>query len=333
MQTLVVMVRCLAQPRLVAIAMAGLMLFAGHAHVFAQNRDLRPAFGYVVWADATLVSDFNAAEGFGLPVARLRMRDRAGEGVGYFVQADFARSPALLDARIELALSDRVDLYAGLFKTPFSREYLTFLGEIPLLQRGAVVNTLATKRRVGVSLRLDSGNFRVYGGIFNGSNTDRSGVSDGLIAVARLERAGERWTIGGGLAAGKEDQVRLAPVDNSFTGDRIQFGADIEYASATTFFLAEIAAGRLSPDGPVGADDMSPWGVTLSGHQQIVGRHRAIARIDFLDPDVGNDEQLFVSLGYRYDVNALARILLVYRVDTDDLDTGSLTGRLQVAVR
>ena len=123
--------------RRAGLALAVLALLAGPPARAQDAPSLR--LGTLVQADAR-VGD--GPEGFALPAARLRATARA-EGLTLFAQADLARDPVLLDARLSLPVAGVLVVDTGLFKTPFSREFLTFRGALPLAERSRVVRALA----------------------------------------------------------------------------------------------------------------------------------------------------------------------------------------------
>jgi len=63
----------------------------------------------------------------------------------YFFQFDFTKSSAVLDAKLRYQYSTAFGIDAGLFKAPFSREYLTYAADIDFINRSQVVSTLAPK--------------------------------------------------------------------------------------------------------------------------------------------------------------------------------------------
>lgn len=110
--------------------------------------------GGLVQADAYLGRTGGPNDGFRARSARLRLGGQA-EGLSYVVQTDFTSSSPLLDAYVQLPLANRVRLRGGLFKTPYSAEFLTSRPRIRFAERARVVNALAPNRQAGVQLSGD----------------------------------------------------------------------------------------------------------------------------------------------------------------------------------
>lgn len=78
-------------------------------------------------------------------------------------------------------------LWFGQFKTPFSREYITSITAIETADRATVVDTLATKRDIGVMGDVAIGAWSTLAlGVFNGEGQNANGNRDStVLAIGR----------------------------------------------------------------------------------------------------------------------------------------------------
>jgi hypothetical protein len=133
-----------------------------------------------------------------------------------------AASVALRDAYIRWTRGD-FSVTAGQYKTPFSPEYITSITMIETADRSTVVDSLATKRDIGVMAQYSyRGYVTLSGGIFNGEGQNRIvNVDSSSLVVARVAvRPVGFLTLGTNAAA--------------YGGDSTRYGldADVEYRGA-----------------------------------------------------------------------------------------------------
>ena len=162
--------------------------------------------------------------------ARISAEGGLVAGFSYRIMAEYesggtastAASVSLRDAYIRWTRGD-FSVVAGQYKTPFSPEYITSITLIETADRSTVVDSLATKRDIGVMAQYSYRGYVVlYGGIFNGEgqnrivNVDSSSLVVGRVAVRPLGPI----TLGTNVAA--------------YGGDSTRYGldADIEYRGA-----------------------------------------------------------------------------------------------------
>lgn len=298
--------------------------------------------GGLVQADAVLGRD-SAPDGFRARSARLRLGGQA-QGVSYVVQTDFTSSSALLDAYVQLPLADRLRLRGGLFKTPYSAEFLAPRPSIRFAERARVVNALAPNRQAGVQLSGDltsaASDAQVTAtlGAFNGTRGLTTNDNDNLLYLARL--AGS-LPVGPGMldlgASGGysiDDDVTIPNTVTSYSGTRALFQADAEYETGRLLLSGEIHTANLEYDGPAvpELDSQSPFGYHATAGVNVAEEHQVLARLEGYDPDTlgpSPDDQLV--LGYNYDASSVFRVVVNYQASTEDLAEGFFTGRLQVA--
>ncbi|OZC01412.1 porin [Rubricoccus marinus] len=316
----------------------------------ADPYDVPPHVGYLLQADALSGPEVDP-DGFLLRTARLRFAGEASATARYFVQAELARGPAVLDARLAVRLGGPVELVAGLYKTPFSRELLTFRGALPAAERARAVRALAPGRQVGANLRVTGerggDTFRAEAGLFNG-NGGRTFANDGdgLLAVGRAEAALAvpvgTLRLGASAARGRDDAAPIPTLDPAFEGTRTVVGADLDLTTPRVYVLAEALAGRL--DGPGG--DRRPWGGALTATVEAFHHVRLVGRLDHFDPDAPeapherpgavdepHEAPNRVALGLDLEPQPHVRALVDYGFPTDDPAHGEVRLRLQLALR
>ncbi len=303
--------------------------------------------GGLVQADAVLGRD-GTTDGFRARSARLRLGGQAQE-VSYVVQTDFASSSSnspssLLDAFLQVPLADRLRLRGGLFKTPYSAEFLAPRPRIRFAERARVVNALAPNRQAGVQLSGDltpaASDAQVTAtlGAFNGTRGLSTNDNDNLLYLARLSGSlpAGSGTLDLGASGGYsiDDGVTIPntipDATESFSGTRALFQADAAYETERWLLSGELHAADLDPDGVEGT--RSPLGYQATAGVDVADGHQVLARMEGYDPDTPDsspDDQLV--LGYNYDASSVFRVVVNYQASTEDLAEGFVTGRLQVA--
>lgn len=278
-----------------------------------------------------------SGDGFRARSTRLRFGGQASD-LKYVVQTEFSSPSVLLDAFIQLPLTDRLRLTTGLFKAPFSAEILTGRPNLLLAERARVVNAVAPGRQVGATLSADlaSDRLTITGGAFNGVPGLRPDPNGNLLYTGRVDG---RVPIGDGqLKLGTNIAYRL---DNGtsvigrsdFTGRRLLYGADATFTLNRWLLEGEVDGAQLDPDG--NANTESPFGFYVTAGADVIENHQLLVRFDQYDPDQpgqGAPEDQ-VGIGYNYEPSSLLRFLVNYQAATDDLGDGFVTARIQVALR
>lgn len=192
--------------------------------------------------------------GFDLRTARIRATADAGI-TRAVLQTDVVRSPSVLDARLEFRPGHKLQVTAGLFKSPLSRSHLTSRSVLPLVERPIAVDALAPRRQVGVSLRVHPrmGRARLTVGAFNGNGrTVEPNDNDLFLYVGRLEaRAWDRDTevelaINGAYSI--DDRIALPGLSERFTGRRAVIGGDVSISRGRWEMIAEVLRTSLTPE-------------------------------------------------------------------------------------
>jgi hypothetical protein len=130
---------------------------------------------------------------FSINRARVSVEGYIGGGFGYRIQTEFAAPAAgvatvsVRDALVRWSKAG-FGIAAGQYKTPFSLEYITSIAAIETADRSSVVDSLATKRDIGVNVDYTAGNLGwVAVGVYNGSGQNRPSNADtALLVVGRV---------------------------------------------------------------------------------------------------------------------------------------------------
>lgn len=241
--------------------------------------------------------------GFVVANARLRVSGVLDSGFDYLIRFNVAETPGLLDAAAGYRLTPGLSLRGGLFKAPFSREFLTGAGAIDFVNRSQVVTALAPNRQVGAQLGGRTGIFEYAGGAFNGNQRQAAGNDNGDLmyvgrlsvfpAVATKDRPNDRLEIGVN-AARSEDAAAAVGVGflPSFAGTRSLMGADARLQRGPWLLAGEAITSRLAfAGGPTRTPEgfHATVGYTTSPRTQLLARWD-----DFRADGLAADQQLLI---------------------------------------
>ena len=300
-----------------------------------QDTRLKVGLGFLVQHQLNVTGNTSAARqlSFSFPTARLRLNSVWEGRIKLFMQADFVRSPSILDAQLTIPIVDNLELDAGLFKSPFSREFLLFPEDLPFAERSRVVQALAPNRQIGVALRLRllEDQLTLEAGAFNGNGAVlESNDNDQFMYTARLN-----WTrpfsVGGAQVgingAYSEDTLVDIPSIGFSNGERIVLGADGEIVTASWLVRVEFIAASFG----AGSVIDTAYGYTATVGYKLFGMHQFYAAFDVLDRGFGETEYGMVS--YKAYLTDILQVLANYRFALANPDLGYATLRLQVAFR
>lgn len=214
--------------------------------------------------------------------ARIRLEGALDGGFSYKLQTNHVGTSTLLDAQVAWSPEEEVTIAAGRFKTPFSRELLTYAGSIDFVDRSRVVTALAPNRQVGVQLagRLTELVTLTAGGFTGPTNAT---VDESLIGVVRLEAAGVdvgegTLAVATSFAGGREDAIGARQLGPAFTGDGILYGADARFESGPLLLAGEYLRGEWEPD--FGVLDVESEGLYLTAGYMIQEARQILLRWD-----------------------------------------------------
>lgn len=303
------------------------------------------SFGMLTQAVGAFYADSDdGRNGFSLGAARLSLRGTLDEGFSYVMQTDFTRTPVILDARVSYAFSPAFIVNAGMFKAPFSAEFLIPAANIDFVNRATVVNVLAPNRQIGVSVRgrLGGGRLGYRVGVFNGNGRDLGGNDDTAFLYAARLATTTSWN-GGRLELGANvahNETRLPGADLR----RLLGGADFRLTHGALLLAAEVITSDFELDAePASPVSIAPTGFYLTGGYMLVpDRHQLLVRLDHFDPDVATNfdpgigtKRTLVVLGYNFWPTRATEVQLNYLFPTGDdggLDQSFLLVNFQVAL-
>lgn len=243
-----------------------------------------------------------------VPEARLGIAGVLDQGFRYELQAHLVGSPSILDARVGWASGDAFAVDAGRFKTPFSREFLTYIGSTDFIDRARVVNALAPDRQLGVQLSgqvTDNVGWAV-GGFTGGAD---SGGGEPLLGVVRL--AASSIELGEGALAfsgqagfGQDGAIGSGFGGTGFRGDGLVLGFDGRYESGRLLLGAEYIRAEWDPS--IGADQDAE-GLFATAGWRLEEKHQVLARWDRYRGVVGEADDALM-LGYNVFPTQASRI-------------------------
>lgn len=279
--------------------------------------------------------------GFSVGNARLQVKGEIDNSFGYQLQTNFIKSPALLDANMYYNFSPQFFVKAGLFKTPFSGEFLTGAAAIDFVNRSTVVNQLAPNRQIGLQL---GGNFsenrlRYNIGVFNGNGFNTNQNSDEqFLFVGRLEtriptERGSENKILFGVNASYEQKDRAAPSGNlrsTFRGQQVLAGSDIRIMHEGWMFSSEIIYSWLESSLNIRSN---PFGYHATAGYYVTPKAQFLVRWDrFENDNLGfpNDSEKLLA-GLNYFPSSFSEIQLNYIYPTDrDIKFSQILLNLQI---
>ena len=304
------------------------------ASLHAQARlDVRPGFLlqelFYYYPDG----DSGNQVGFRLPTARLRLDSSWEQKYRFFIQVDFVRPITVLDAFATVPVNEYVDIQAGLFKSPFSREFLLFPEDVPFIERSRVVQALVPNRQIGVSLlvHLLENRLTLEGGVFNGNNASLEGNDNGHFMVAgrmnwmaKLPDGSVQVGVNGAYS---EDANLRLPVVGISNGERIIMGADAEIMFERWFARGEFIAASFGN----GSSIDTAYGYVGTLGVKVFDTHHLHASYDVYDPGADVGEHAVFS--YKLYLGEAVTLLANYRLPLDEPRRSEFVLRLQFAVR
>lgn len=255
--------------------------------------------------------------GFNISNFRLSLRGELDRGFAYFVQANFIASPAILDARLSYRLSPRFSLDAGLFKVPFSKEFLTTADAIDFVNRSQVVSALAPGRDIGVQLRgeLAGPGLTAAVGGFNGNRKEANNNDNGeFLYAGRLTLAPNSGGLVLGVNAAYSRDRAATVVGESFSGKRFLAGGDIRWQDGPVLLAGEYIYASLKSSGA----EINPAGFHATVGYMVAKNQQLLFRFDSFRPDAPAADSDLVIFGYNLWPTSLTEVQINYSVNPDD---------------
>ena len=169
------------------------------ANVWPQEKKEAPAvtaskaFKLSGYTHILYVTQDEGVDSFSIKRARLSFAGELLKNVRFKLQIDAVKSPVLVDAQLDFALSPSASFRFGQFKVPFSQESLLSAAEIDTINRSQPVTKLSPGQDIGSSGR-DIGAI-LYGkysiveyslGFFNGAGINKTDTNEQKDLAARF---------------------------------------------------------------------------------------------------------------------------------------------------
>ena len=242
--------------------------------------------------------------GFELTNLRLKLSGKFDKGIGYAVQTSFTRSPSILDARIYYELDKSFIIDAGLYKAPFSREFLISTPYTDFVNRAQLV-ALVPNRQIGVTARgLIPGTQLTYSaGVFNGNRYSSSGNDNNdMMYIGRLsfnpkisQNKGDKLEIAVNVAQSNDKNVNISPINNAFEGKRFLLGGDTRLEYDKLMLSGEIVYAKLDP---ADAEEFEPFSYQATIGYMTTDKMQVLLRLDSfkMNESVDASEQVILGL-------------------------------------
>ena len=241
--------------------------------------------------------------GFELTNLRLKLSGKFDKGIGYAIQTSFTRSPSILDARIYYEIDKSFIVDAGLYKAPFSREFLISTPYTDFVSRAQLV-ALVPNRQIGLTARgLIPGTQLTYSaGIFNGNRYSSSGNDNNdMMLVGRLsfnpkisENKGDKLEIAVNVAQSNDKNVNISPINNAFEGKRFLLGGDTRLEYDKWMISGEAVYAKLDP---ADAEEFEPFSYQATIGYMTTDKMQVLLRLDSFKMNESVDASEQVILG------------------------------------
>lgn len=247
----------------------------------------------------------NGINGFELTNLRLKLSGKFDKGIGYAVQTAFTRSPSILDARIYYELSKAFIIDAGLYKSPFSREFLISSANIDFVNRAQLAD-LAPNRQIGVMARgvIPNTSLNYSAGVFNGNRfSARGNDNNDLLYAGRLSfnpditggrNKDNKLEIAINLAQSTDDNVSISGISSNFEGKRLLAGADTRLKFNDWLFTGEAVLGKFEL---ASGGEIEPFSYQATLGYSFFKNFQGLLRWDSYKPDSDLDANELVILG------------------------------------
>lgn len=289
-----------------------------------------PSFrpGLLIQSIADFQSEASGGQnGFSLAKARLNVTGQVDGSWDYLVQTDFANSLTLLDARVRYQADSPFGVAAGMYKVPFSQEWLTSAARIDFVKRSQVVSALSPKRDVGVTVttRLSSV-VSLHTGLFNGNGRSLSGNDNNrFLYVARMDAAPtQSLNIGANIA---HNQGSDRPGDI----EQLLLGGDIRFTPKAFLLSGEAIYGEQTHSA---AANLQSFGYHVTAGYTLPTElmQQILLRWDQFTPDLDKSRSSLFVLGYNVNPSDVIGIQVNYLMPTDQaLQQHQLLVDLQLA--
>ena len=279
-----------------------------------------------VVADFQPERSFDGNNGFNISNFRWRVHGKLDKNFGYSLQTSFTGTPTMLDAFITYQFSPIFQLKTGLFKAPFSKEFLISTSDIDLVNRSQVVSSLNPGRQIGIQLNgwLSNKLFYYAVGVFNGNHFYfNSNDNDQFLYAARLaifpelSSTANQLEVGINAAVSNDYRATIPGVYNSFEGKRSLVGADVRLTIDGFLLAGEAIFASLDPD--LG-NKINPQGFHVTGGYMMSSNSQVLVRFDTFQTDQSPNASDLLIFGYNLWPSKVAEFQANYIMDLDQFE-------------
>ena len=271
-------------------------------------------------------------DSFSIPRARLTLSGGLVKNVKFKIQIDGVKSPALIDAMLDVQIKSYLGLRVGQYYVPFSLENTTSDSDLDVINRAQVVNSLAPGRDIGAQGR-DIGAmlmgkysiFEYYAGVFNGAGINRLDTNKNKDVSARvIVRPIKNLAVGGSLYGG-----RYSATQGAVAVTRNKAGLEAVYTTGALCFKGEFIDAK--------DDRTSKSGWYVQGSYDFLPKKiQAVARWDTFDPnrDLGDNRLDTLLVGGTWFIWEKTKLMLnysVFRTEGQGTTNQSLAVQFQAA--
>lgn len=263
--------------------------------------------------------------GFELTNLRFKLSGKFDKGIGYAIQTSFTRSPSILDARIYYEINKAFIVDAGLYKAPFSREFLISTPYTDFVNRAQLV-ALIPNRQIGVTARglIPGTQFTYSAGIFNGNRFSTSGNDNNdMMYVGRLslnptisQNKSDKLEIAVNVAQSNDKNVNLAPINSTFEGKRFLLGGDTRLEYDKWMLSSEAVYAKLDP---ADAEEFEPFSYQATIGYLVLDKMQVLLRWDSFKMNESVDANEQVILGLNIWPTQISQFRINYVVPTKSM--------------
>ena len=275
--------------------------------------------GILLQSEATFTlqdDNFLGGNEFGLGATRLVFKGNVDQGYSYEMEFELRNSPTVIDAIIGYRSSDAFGIKAGMQKPDIGLDLKPGPGNTDFISRARLIGTILNTREVGVSASGQFEQFDYMVAVFNGTGRSLSNDDNFMYAAKGAftveQNNGGRFYIGANAAINGTEGENIAGITTE--GDRLIYGAFVDYESDTWFGAAELLMTSFESNQIANEETITGAYVTLGNN--ITEKDQLLGRWDYVgfDQRIGFDSNLFI-LGWNhqatsvisFQVNALAQ--------------------------
>lgn len=266
----------------------------------------------------------DGTNGFELRNLRLKLSGKFDKSIGYAVQTTFTRSPSILDAKIFYEVSKAFILDIGIYKSPFSKEFLISTSDIDFINR-AQLTLLAPNRQIGVMARglIPSTALTYYAGVFNGNRFTTTGNDNNdLLYMARFSfnpdiSGGDKKNkleLAVNIAQSNDKNVNMTGIDASYSGQRLLAGGDMRLEYNGWLISGEAVYGQFEPSD---YEKFEPFGYQATLGYMFWENLQGLVRWDSYTLDNEIDAKELVIIGLNFWPTKISQLQVNYIIPTN----------------